>query len=368
MNIQGLKKQAPEDRAACCATEGKVDFSLYFFGNATSTSGDVYTLIRRAVKYADQNGFHAVWFPERHFDEFGGFSPNPSLLAAALAVETLQIRLRASVVLPLHHPVRVAEEWAMVDRLSNGRVAGLALAPGWHDRDFVLAPEAWENKIDHLESNMLLLERLWKQQKIGLIGAHGEEIQVKSFPSPLSGTLPFWFTALGNKTTVENAGRSGVGLLTNFLGQDVDDLEANIKLYRQARADAGLDPDAGHVTLLLHTFVGESPAQALETARAPLIDYLGSSVNLIQKLLKGNKSAKLLAGLNADDRRYLIENAADKFISGKSLIGSADTCQALIDRVRAIGVNEIGCFVDFGVEHEKIVSSLKHLSDLASRY
>jgi iturin family lipopeptide synthetase A len=79
---------------------------LYFFGNYDAAfSQDKYDLMVQGGRYADQNGFSAIWLPERHFDKFGGFSPNPSVLAAALARETKHIQLRAgSVVMPLHHP------------------------------------------------------------------------------------------------------------------------------------------------------------------------------------------------------------------------------------------------------------------------
>src|ERR1044072_8239679 len=79
--------------------------------------------VERAM-FAARHGFTAVWTPERHFQAFGGLYPNPSVLSAALAMITERVQIRAgSVALPLHHPVRVAEEWSVVDNLSNGRAA-----------------------------------------------------------------------------------------------------------------------------------------------------------------------------------------------------------------------------------------------------
>ena len=84
------------------------------------------------MKFADEHGFHAIWLPERHFNQFGGLFPNPSVIGAALAMVTRNIQIRSgSIVAPLHHPVRIAEEWAVVDQLSGGRV-GLSFASGWH--------------------------------------------------------------------------------------------------------------------------------------------------------------------------------------------------------------------------------------------
>src|SRR5690606_17850013 len=97
---------------------------------------DKYRLLLEGARFADSHGWEAVWIPERHFHAFGGIYPNPSVLAAALAVATNRVRIRAgSVVLPLHDPLRVAEEWAVVDHLARGRV-DLAFATGWNPNDF----------------------------------------------------------------------------------------------------------------------------------------------------------------------------------------------------------------------------------------
>src|SRR5207253_3560653 len=122
----------------------QLDFSLFYFSSDERSAGDdKYRLLMEGARFADRAGFTAVWTPERHFHAFGGLYPNPSVISAALAAITERIRIRAgSVVLPLHHPVRVAEEWSVVDNLSRGRV-GLSFAAGWHADDFIFAPERY---------------------------------------------------------------------------------------------------------------------------------------------------------------------------------------------------------------------------------
>src|SRR4029453_18639126 len=108
-----------------------MEFSLFYFANDGEVSAeDRYQLLIDGAKFADQNGFTAVWTPERHFHEFGGSYPNPSVTSAALATITERVHLRAgSVVSPLHNPIRIAEEWSMVDNFSKGRV-GVSFASG----------------------------------------------------------------------------------------------------------------------------------------------------------------------------------------------------------------------------------------------
>lgn len=119
-----------------------MEFSLFYFsGDGSTTHNDKYRLLIEGATFADRHGFTAIWTPERHFHDFGGLYPNPALMGVAIAMITQQIQIRAgSVVLPLQHPLRVAEEWAVVDNLSNGRT-GIAVASGWHPNDFVLYPE-----------------------------------------------------------------------------------------------------------------------------------------------------------------------------------------------------------------------------------
>ena len=114
--------------------------SLMFFENAQSESPQsTYRFFLEVAKFADTNGFYRLWLPERHFHPFGGNFSSPAVLAAALATHTSRIRIGAgSVVLPLHHPVRVAEEWAIVDNLSGGRV-DVSFTKGWNRSENVLS-------------------------------------------------------------------------------------------------------------------------------------------------------------------------------------------------------------------------------------
>ena len=122
-------------------TDRSMDFSLFYWGNDDGVGVAKYKTLLDGARFADENGFQAVWTPERHFHAFGGPYPNPAVTGAAVAAVTKNLAIRAgSCVLPLHHPARVAEEWAVVDNLSGGRV-GLAFASGWMPEDFVLRPE-----------------------------------------------------------------------------------------------------------------------------------------------------------------------------------------------------------------------------------
>src|SRR6185369_5579959 len=271
---------------ARASTDRGVGFSLYFFGNyAAEFQAGKYDLLLDCARFADRNGFTGLWFPERHFHPFGGISPNPSVLAAALARETERISLRAgSVVLPLHHPLRVAEEWALVDNLSAGRV-GLSYASGWHPNDFALAPEAYGKHRELMIERAAIVDKLWRGEALRVKDGAGTEVDLRIYPLPARRDLPIWITIVNNPETYRLAGTMGAGVLTNLMGQTVDGLAANLALYREALTEAGHPPDAGHVTLLLHTFLGPDSATAIDTARRPFYSYMESSVGLLKNML-----------------------------------------------------------------------------------
>ncbi|MGL5832823.1 MAG: MupA/Atu3671 family FMN-dependent luciferase-like monooxygenase, partial [Waterburya sp.] len=347
----------------------KIDFSLYYFGSYQSEfQPDKYNLIFQGAKFADAHNFKALWLPERHFHAFGGFSPNPSVVAAALARETNQIQLRAgSVVLPLHHPIRVAEEWSVVDNLSQGRV-GLSFASGWHANDFVFAPEAYGNHREIMFQEIETVKKLWRGERIQVCDGAGSEIEVKLFPMPMQSELETWITVVNNPETYVRAGSIGAGILTNLMGQTVEDLAQNIALYRESLIKHGFEPDSGKVTVLLHTFVGDDFQVVKEKARQPFYNYLRSTIGLFKNLVKSQGLKVDFDKLNEDDVDYILAQAYDRYVQNSALIGTPDSCLPILARLSAIGVDEIACFVDFGVQSEAVVAGFDCLNQLKERH
>ncbi|WP_244121399.1 non-ribosomal peptide synthetase/type I polyketide synthase [Burkholderia gladioli] len=340
------------------------DFSLSFFGtyDAAYQRGK-YDLLFAAARFADQQGFAALWLPERHFHAFGGLSPNPSVLAAALARETRHIELRAgSVVLPLHHPVRVAEEWAVVDNLSGGRV-GIAVASGWHPNDFVFAPEAFGRHRELTFERLDQVRQLWAGQALQLPDGSGQPFAASVYPLPGRKQLPVWVTVVGNPDTYRKAAELGAGILTNLMGQSLEELARNIALYRQALAEHGHDPRAARVTVLLHTFVGPDREAARREAREPFLAYLKSSVGLFRNMARA-LGMQIDGELKPEDEAYLLSAAYERYVTSSALIGDPESCARIVAGLVAIGVDEIGCFIDFGVDAHRVEAQLPYLQQL----
>jgi natural product biosynthesis luciferase-like monooxygenase protein len=339
-----------------------MDFSLFFFSSYNNKDRSKYELLVESVKYADDNGFHAVWSPERHFHEFGGLFPNPAVLSAALAMITRNVRLMSgSVVAPLHDEIRIAEEWSVVDNLSNGRV-GISFASGWNPNDFVLSATPYANRQDRMFEQIKLVKELWRGGKIGRKNGLGQDVEMRVFPEPIQSELPVWITSGGSSETFRRAGAIGANLLTHLLGQDLEDLGKNIKLYREARKDNGHDPRSGKVTLMLHTYIGEDIGEVERLVEKPFTEYLIDSIGLSKVLLE--ESGIREEDIPEKEKQQLLKSAFQRYYKTASLIGTKSSCGRMVQSLKETGIDEIACLVDFGIEKSKVLEGLRRLSEL----
>jgi natural product biosynthesis luciferase-like monooxygenase protein len=340
-----------------------MEFSLFYFsGDETEFTDNKYRLFFEGSKFADLHDFTAIWLPERHFHPFGGLYPAPSVLCAALAPITEKIRLRAgSVVMPLHNPVRVAEEWSVVDNISKGRV-DLAFARGWNASDFTLMPEAYKNSAEILFSGVQVVQKLWRGEKITLRNGLGEPVEVRIYPSPQQQELPVWITCSGGGERFVEAGAIGANVLTALLFQEIEELAEKITLYRQARAANGFNPDTGKVTLMLHTFVDRELELVRDRVRAPFTEYLKTSVNL------WSKGKKNVSELTPKEQEKLVSYAFERYFQTNALFGTPASCHQLVERLAKIGINEIACLIDFGIDVNAVLESLNSLNILKQNF
>ncbi len=374
-----VQEAAHEDRrepAAAGAIGKKVDFSLFYFAaEADERSANAYRLLLEGARFADAHGFAAVWTPERHFHAFGGLYPNPSVTSAAVAAVTRRIALRAgSVVLPLHNPIRCAEEWSVVDNLSNGRV-GLAFASGWHASDFALMPGNFEARRRLMGEGIETVRALWRGEEVPATSGDGKPIRVGIYPKPVQKELPIWITASGTPETFAMAGKMGANVLTNLLVMKPEELAKNVAVYRQAYR-AAKHPGDGHVTLMLHAFVGPDERAIRETVRGPFLEYLRTSTDLVNKARwEMTAFAKPSAQLTADgakdlddlapeEMQAILDHAFERYFSTAGLFGTTQSCLPRVRALQAAGVDEIACLVDFGIPADVVLEHLHHLDAL----
>jgi natural product biosynthesis luciferase-like monooxygenase protein len=354
----------------------KIDFNLFYWGNDDGVGRDKYALLLEGAKFADAHGFNAVWTPERHFHAFGGPYPNPSVTGAAVAAVTRNLSVRAgSCVAPLHHTARIAEEWAVIDNLTNGR-AGLAIASGWQPDDFVLRPENTppENK-PAMYRAIDDLRKLWRGETVDYPTADGTPHAVLTQPRPVSPELPVWVTTAGNPQTWKEAGEIGAHVLTHLLGQSIDEVADKIQIYHKALRDAGHDPEDFQVTLMLHSYLAADRETARDVARGPMKDYLRSAAGLIKQYAWAFPAFKRpegvknpfevdLGSLGDEEMDAILDFAFDRYFEESGLFGTIEDALARVEQVKRIGVTEIACLIDYGIPVPKVLEGLRPLAQV----
>jgi natural product biosynthesis luciferase-like monooxygenase protein len=341
-----------------------MDFSLFYFADTGSVNKERYRLLTEGAKFADTHGFSAVWTPERHFHEFGGLFPNPSVTGAALAALTERVSIRAgSVVAPLHHPVRIAEEWSVVDNLSGGRV-GISFASGWHAVDFAFRPENYARRKEIVLETVETVRRLWRREPVAVTDGAGAETSISIYPPPVQPELPVWLTSAGSVETFEAAGRIGGGVLTHLLGQDLEELAKKIAIYREAFTPQPGSRSSGQVVLMLHTFLGQDQEEVRETVRAPFSAYLRSSIGLFARAAGAQFPGVDLERLSPADLQFLIDRSFDRYFDTGGLFGTVENGVRIVERLRDLGVDEVACLIDFGVDADRVLGGLQYLDEL----
>jgi natural product biosynthesis luciferase-like monooxygenase protein len=362
-------------QAATPRTDGQfMDFGLMFFASVDQpTERNKYKMVIEAARFADTHGFCAIWTPERHFHGFGGLFPNPSVTNAALSMVTERVQLRAgSVISPLHHTIRIAEEWSVVDNLSGGRV-GVSFGAGWNADDFLFFPERFQKRHATMYEQIETVCKLWHGEAVTYTNTFGKELNVKIYPQPLQPDLPIWITASNSVENFIQAGSLGLNILTHLIGQDLQTLAGKIARYRESLREHGYDEHHGKVSLMLHTFVGPDHSIIKEAVRKPFREYLRSAISLEEKAAIGGGTIsgghKIDPHTMPDDvKEDLLDLTFERYFSTAALMGTPETCTPIVQKLCEIGVDEIACLLDFGLEDAVVMNGLEYLNLLRANW
>lgn len=211
---------------------------------------DVYAATLAQAELADRLGFDHVWFTEHHFLA-DGYLPAFQPLAGAIAARTERIRISTDIaLLPLYHPIRLAEEMAVLDHLSNGRME-LGIGMGYVPEEFAAFGVPLKNRVSMTEEGIDILRAAWSD---GPFDYHGKRYQltgVDVHPKPVqAGGPPLWIAAMST-AGAERAARFGTNLLPQGKRAEVMDP------YREAVAATGADPDQRRYGIIRSFYVSD---------------------------------------------------------------------------------------------------------------
>jgi alkanesulfonate monooxygenase SsuD/methylene tetrahydromethanopterin reductase-like flavin-dependent oxidoreductase (luciferase family) len=300
------------------------------FGFAPVQSQPRFDAMFQQARLAESLGFHMLWAHEHHSQ--GMMYPAPLVALAALAGHTQRIGLGTNMLLlPLYHPLRVAEEGAMVDALSGGRLR-LGVSAGYSPVDLQAFDVPANERGRRMREGLQLIRAVWT----GAYEALGDRFPhlrgYTLFPKPVQQPAPPIYVGATVDAAVRRAARLGNEFLISAT-QPIGDIPRILGVYHEALRQLGRDP-ATKVTVL-NRLVHVVPDRA---AKQTAVQFFGE--RFLQ--LYDTWGHQNVTGLG-NAARSLAEVSQEHFI-----IGEAAECIELIAQYAALGIGEICCFMNFG--------------------
>ncbi len=229
---------------------------LYDFRNPEQwrrSWAELYAETLDIIAWSESAGFKGVWLPEHHGAE-DGYMPSPLVTLGAVAARTKTINIGSAIALaPLYHPVRFAEDCAVLDILSNGRIE-MALAIGYRRREFEAFGLDFTKRGARFDEFLQIVRRLWAGETVSFEGKHFTVKNAAIKPRPPRGHVPLYIGGFADKA-LERVAKYGDGYFGN---------EEFCDQYQEKLRAQGKDADAARMRVqALFVAVAKDPEQAM---------------------------------------------------------------------------------------------------------
>jgi alkanesulfonate monooxygenase SsuD/methylene tetrahydromethanopterin reductase-like flavin-dependent oxidoreductase (luciferase family) len=321
-----------------------------YVGNTRSPNQLIADIVDEAL-YAEALGMHSAWIGEHHFSTLGVLSC-PDLALSYIAARTKRIRLAPAVtVLPLHHPIRVAEQWATLDLLSGGRV-DFAAGRGYDRREYQPLGASFEDNQSIFEEGMEIVRRLWSSDApYSHRGRHYAFDSVAITPQPVQRPIPA-LVASFSQPSIELAARLGCGLIVApfAAAMTFGGLAQVHELYHAACARHGTTPGRLMCSYFLH--FADDAAQE-QGARQRQIRYFRECA--IPALPGDAATAPPSYRYFISMVERLLQVRPEDLTENSVLLGSPAHVGDVLKKVEAAGFDEVILYVNVGLKPHAMV-------------
>lgn len=313
------------------------------------------------VEYADAVGLDEVWLAEHHFSDYG-VMPSTQVFGSFLAARTQRIRIGTGVVvLPFHNPIRVAEEFAFLDMLSEGRL-DFGVGGGYQPAEFAGYGIPMEERRERFDESLDIIRAAWTQESVTYHGKHFSFDGVRPRPRPCQTPHPPMFGSSLNPDTIKYQAMKKLNLLFSPLSAGPEHLAE----YRTILAAAGEDPNAYRIGGLALVYVHEDKEQAYAEFEEPCMWYFRTFASLIPAKayptseeyytgLHGALTGMLAAyDSGAMDFRQFVDEGPFK---NAFLVGDPETVTAKLNGLLSTyeGMTDVLCWTRLGGQDQKRV-------------
>jgi len=309
--------------------------------------------------HADSLGFHSAWIGEHHFSSLGVLSC-PDLVLAYAAARTKTIRLAPAVtVLPLHHPIRVAEQWASLDLLSGGRV-DWAAGRGYDRREYEPLGASFDTNQEVFNEGMEVVRRLWSEDgRISHKGKYYSFEDVRITPQPVQRPIPSYVASF-SKPSIELAARLGCGLVVApfAAAMSYGGLKQVADLYKETCAAAGNKPGRLICSYFTH-FADNKEQEAAQRARQ--IRYYKECV--IPAFPADIKTAPPSYRYMVEMTERLHKVRPEDLTENSVLLGSSAQITDTLKKVEQAGFDEVILYFNVGLKpHQQVKDEMSRFA------
>ena len=319
-------------------------------------AGRVYAeAIEQAVR-AEELGYDAFWLAEHHFTDYG-VCPSPPVLGAAVAARTSRIRIGVAVaVLPLHDPRRIAEDYAMLDVLSGGRL-DFGAGRGYSPPEFAALGVSMEEARDRFDEALAVVEGLWSNEAFSFDGRYYQVPELSLEPRPVQSPIPVWVAA-ASPDSFERAARAGRPFLSAPQITPLDKVRESYELYRRVLAEEGGDPARAVLPMQRPVYAAPTAEAAYEEPRDAYLAYVAKNTARMRGVEAAGESYRFYR--RAEQHLAQIDYDA-LFEQGLLLFGEPDRLAASIRRLEdELGLTDLICWMGFGgLEHRLVLRSME---------
>jgi alkanesulfonate monooxygenase SsuD/methylene tetrahydromethanopterin reductase-like flavin-dependent oxidoreductase (luciferase family) len=320
------------------------------------------TLITEVVEQAiaaEGLGFSSAWLPEHHFGGFGVL-PTPAQALTYIAARTTRLKLApATVLLPCTQPIRTAEEFAMLDLLSNGR-AIFSAGRGYDEREYRGFEIPFDESRTRFDEELLLIRKLWTESDVTWHGQHHTIADpITIIPRPVQQPHPPVYVACFSEPTMRMAAEQGFNIIFAPFAASMmfGSLAAAVARFKEVAAAAGHPNSTASCSYF--TCIADTPEQK-RAAQERLLYYLTNFLPAVpQDAEKAPPHIRYFVDIADRIKRMKPEDLGDRSI----ITGTVDEMIRQFEAVEAAGIEEVICYFNFALlSHADTLGQMQRFS------
>ncbi len=333
------------------------DNPIEYAPNQKDPNQMILDLVEQCV-YAEDLGYHSVWVPEHHFSVLGVL-PSPSMFLSHVAAKTKKIKLApATVLLPASHPVRIAEEYALLDLLSDGR-AVFSAGRGYDKREYDVFGADFNQSREIFFEGLDIVKKAWTEKVFSYEGKYYQFPEIELTPRPVQDPHPPIYVAAFSEPSIQKAAEMGENIIfAPFAANMVfGSLEGAVSHFNQLSNKAGFNGKKASCSYFIN--VTDSPEETEKTKQRMLRYFTGLVPAFPADPTTAPPHIRYFVDIVEKLKNMKTDDLSDKSI----IVGDAEYVTEALKKCEAAGLDEIILYFDFGgLSHKETMAAMERFA------